>query len=51
MSEKGVKLPEFIDDSPQAWWLTCEAVFETKKVVKDIDRYNHLIATLAINCN
>ena len=45
-SEKSIKLPEFIDDSPQAWWLTCDAVFEVKKVVKDIDRYNHLIAAL-----
>ena len=36
MSEKSVKLPEFIEDSPQAWWLTCESVFEVKKVVKEI---------------
>ena len=46
MSEKSVKLPEFIEDSPQAWWLTCESVFEVKKVVKDIDKYNHFIAAL-----
>ena len=46
MSEKSVKLPEFIEDSPQAWWLTCESVFEVKKVIKDIDKYNHFIAAL-----
>ena len=47
MSDKSsVKLPEFIEDSPQTWWLTCEAVFETEKVVKDIHRYYHLVAAL-----
>ena len=50
MSDKStVKLPEFIEDSPQTWWLTCEAVFETKKLVKDIDRYYHLVASLPSN--
>ena len=47
MSDKiSVKLPEFIEDSPHTWWLTCEAVFKTKKVVKDIDCYFHLVAAL-----
>ena len=41
-----IKLPEFLEDSPQTWWMTCESVFETQKVVKPIERYHHLISSL-----
>ena len=41
-----VKLPEFIESSPQTWWLTCMSVFEAKKVTKELERYHHLIAAL-----
>ena len=45
-SDKSIKLPEFIEASPQAWWLTCKLVFESRKVVKPVDRYHHLVAAL-----
>ena len=45
-SDKSIKLSEFIEASPQAWWLTCESVFESRKVVKPVDHYYHLVAAL-----
>ena len=45
-SDKSIKLPEYIEASPLTWWLTCESVFESWKVVKPVDRYHHLVAAL-----
>ena len=45
-SAQKIKLPEFIDDDPATWFLTCEAIFHTQKVIKDEDKYFHLVAAL-----
>ena len=41
-----VKLPEFLEDSPTAWWLLCESIFETCKIHSNTEKYHHLIASL-----
>ena len=41
-----IKLPEFLEDSPLTWWLQCQSVFETCKVVKSVEQYHHLIGAL-----
>ena len=41
-----VKLPAFIYDSLQTWWLTCESIFSTYKIKNGTEKYNHLVAAL-----
>ena len=41
-----VKLPKFLEDSPTAWWLLCESIFETCKIRSNTEKYHQLIASL-----
>ena len=41
-----VKLPAFISNSPQTWWLTCESIFLTNKIKNRTEKYKHLVAAL-----
>ena len=41
-----VKLPAFIYDSLQTWWLTCESIFSSYKIKSRTEKYNHLVTNL-----
>ena len=41
-----VKLPAFIYDSPQTWWLMCESIFSTYKIKNRNKKYNRLVTNL-----
>ena len=40
-----VKLPSFLYNSPQTWWLTCKSIFAMFKIKNASKRYNHLVAS------
>ena len=46
MATTKIKLPEFLEENPAAWLKVCALVFEANKVVKEVDRYHHLVAVL-----
>ncbi|MEL7523853.1 MAG: hypothetical protein AAGJ80_19905, partial [Cyanobacteria bacterium J06553_1] len=41
-----MKLPEFISSDPATWFHVTEAYFATKKIVKEDEKYNHIVAAL-----
>ena len=45
MSDK-VKLPEFISSDPATWFYVTKAYFATKKILKEEEKYNHIVAAL-----
>ena len=46
MSSSKLKLPEFIQRNPAAWFYVCEAYFATNKIVKNEEKYGHMVAAL-----
>ena len=49
MSASKLKLPEFIQRNPAAWFYVCEAFFVTNKIIKEEEKYCHMVAALPSN--
>lgn len=44
-----VKLPNFWEKAPAAWFIAAEAQFATKKITKDETKYSYVLASLPID--